>query len=83
MTEIRCQARWKEELVATGSAGRLVFEFMMGIPHVYFPTETRWSTQVPAWALGRWQEYRTAVESWCAAERVPFSLDDNAHVSAS
>ena len=81
MSTITFQAGWREELVATCAEGILVFELTMGTYHLYFPTEKRWTTQVPAWAKNRWQAFLTASERWCAAERIPLSLVDDAHVT--
>lgn len=79
MTDIAFRPRWREELEANAPAGRLVFELTMGQRHVYFPDRTRWSQLAPAWAAHRWQEYATACEAWCRAQRIPFSFAGDAN----
>lgn len=81
MSDITFAARWREELVATTAQGALVFEFTMGRPHVYFPSEARWAALAPPWARARWSEFHAACHRWCAEQRVPFSVVDDAHVS--
>jgi hypothetical protein len=49
--------RWKEELVCECADGRLVVEITMGILHVYFPSEARWSRDAPTAAMGALEEY--------------------------
>jgi len=39
--------RWKEELVWESGRERLVFEFTMGVSHVYFPTIEKWRSINP------------------------------------
>jgi hypothetical protein len=80
VSALRFSPRWREEIVATSSEGKLVFEFTMGKEHVYFPDEARWAAQAPAWARGQWQQYRDECEKWCRANRVPFTLTGDAHM---
>lgn len=82
VSAITLTARWREELVAHCEAGILVFELTMGTYHLYFPTELRWVAQVPSWATGRWQEFLAACEQWCATNRVPISIVDDAVVTS-
>lgn len=81
MSEISFKPRWREELVASSADGALVFEMTFGQYHVYFPTQARWETQVPDWARPRWSEYHDACQRWCAEQRIPFTLVDDAHVT--
>lgn len=78
---IEFAARWREELVARSPQGTLVFELTMGQLHVYFPDEARWRAVVPAWAREQWPAYRDACRAWCEAQRIPFTLVPDAHVS--
>jgi hypothetical protein len=75
----RFRARWREELEAISPLGKLVFEFTMGRPHVYFPSAERWRALAPAWAAEAWSVYREACERWCAENRSGFSLVDDSN----
>jgi hypothetical protein len=77
---IRFSPRWKEELVAESAEGTLVFEFTMGVQHVYFPSKTLWQKEVPAWAQPRWEEYLAQCTEWCSRNHVPISVVDNTFV---
>ena len=81
MNRIVLKPRWKEELVATSAEGALVFEFTMGVNHVYFPSQASWERQVPAWALDKREQYLAECEKWCSANRVPLSVTDEAWVA--
>ena len=82
MNKITFKPRWREELEAISHEGILVFELTMAGKHVYFPSQSRWITQVPDWAKDQWQVYMTACELWCKENRIPISIVDDAHVSA-
>jgi hypothetical protein len=77
MGKIGFHVRWREEIVASSDEGSLVFEYTMGTDHVYFPDEQRWAGQAPAWAKGKWTDYKTAAEEWCKKNNVPFTISDN------
>lgn len=79
MDSIEINARWREEVVASSSEGKLVFEFTMGREHLYFPSEARWLELAPAWARNKWQDYRQACELWCQKYRYPISIVSDAH----
>ena len=80
MEKIQIRGRWREELEATSAEGKLIFEFMMGKEHVYFPSEAQWVELVPAWAKEKWQEYHDAVQAWCMKSRIPLSIVSDTHV---
>lgn len=78
MSYIHFNPRWREELVATSTDGILIFELTMGTMHVYFPDETKWNADAPAWAKDKWQQYVTACSEWAKNNRIPISITDNA-----
>lgn len=82
MGNIQFNPRWKEELVASSNEGTLIFEFTMGVSHVYFPTEELWMKEVPDWAKHRWNEFKTACERWCEENRIPMSVVENTYVGS-
>ncbi len=71
--------RWKEEIVAQSKDGKLVFEFTMGVDHVYFPSEAKWQKDAPAWAKDKWEDYIRACRNWCLANRVPITITEDAY----
>lgn len=77
MNIIRFNPRWKEELVAYSKEGTLIFEFTMGVDHVYFPDKEKWENDAPAWAKNKWEEYRESCELWCKNNRVPMTITGN------
>ncbi|WP_430899292.1 MULTISPECIES: hypothetical protein [unclassified Paraflavitalea] len=77
MDYIHFAPRWKEELVATSKSGKLVFEFTMGVEHVYFPSKELWEKQAPDWAKDKWEEYMKACTNWSESNRYPMSIVDN------
>jgi hypothetical protein len=79
---ITLRGRWREELEAVSADGTLIFEFMMGKEHVYFPDENAWAAQAPAWARDKRQIYLEACEAWCKEYRFPISIVSNAHMYA-
>lgn len=74
MSPITISARWREEIVATSDAGKLVFEFTMGKEHVYFPDAARWLAAAPVWAKHLRQPFLEACQSWCKQHRYPISI---------
>jgi len=80
MSKIHFNPRWREELVATSKEGTLIFELTMGKYHVYFPGQTIWLTSVPEWAKPKWQTYLEACQDWCAQNKIPITIVDNALV---
>ncbi len=81
MKNIIFSARWREELDAISDEGVLTFELTMGRYQVYFPTQSRWLTQVPDWAKDQWEDYKNACVQWCQKEKIPIVFVDDAHVS--
>lgn len=79
MNEIRFEPRWKEEIVASSKEGKLVFEFTMGVDHVYFPGEAKWLKDAPAWAKDKWEQYLTGCKNWCSVNRVPMTITDDGY----
>lgn len=79
MEPIRFSIRWKEELEAITSQGKLIFEFTMGKEHVYFPDEARWKASAPEWAKDKWAFYLESCERWCQERRYPISVVPDAH----
>jgi hypothetical protein len=81
MSEIRFNIRWREELQAISTEGILLFEITMGELHVYFPTEKRWELSAPDWAKEKWKIYVDACSNWCAQNKIPISMVDDAYIS--
>ena len=77
--QIQFEPRWREELVATSSEGKLVFEFTIAGFHVYFPDQQRWLAIAPVWAREQWQAYHDACQDWCRKNRIPISLVSDAN----
>jgi len=50
----------------------------MGVDHVYFPSESKWQKDAPAWAMDKWEDYVKACQNWCSANRVPITITDDA-----
>lgn len=80
MATIHFAPRWKEEIVASSSEGKLVFEFTMGRDHVYFPAKEMWEQSAPAWAKEKWELYFTECSRWCTNNGVPITLVDNGYM---
>lgn len=80
LAPISFHPRWREELVASSSQGKLVFELTMGTMHVYFPDESRWLATSPGWAREQWRRYHDACEQWSQANRIPFTVTSDAHL---
>jgi hypothetical protein len=78
--KISFNARWLEELIATSDEGILIFELTMGKLTVYFPDQDRWLASVPGWAKGQWKIYQEACKEWCAQQKIPMLVVDNALV---
>ena len=79
--DIEFRARWREELEAITSEGKLVFELGMGSgKQVYFPNEQRWRAKAPAWAKEQWKRYSDACQAWCKQNSIRFSLEHDAHI---
>ena len=80
MAQIEFKPRWREELEAISSEGKLVFEFTIGRFHVYFPDQQRWlALPPPAWARDHWQTYHDACQRWCQQNRFPMTLEADAN----
>ena len=78
--DIEFRPRWREELEAISSQGKLVFELGLGLgKKVYFPTEARWRAQAPAWAREQWPRYSQSCRLWCLNNHVAFSLVEDAN----
>lgn len=77
----RFAPRWKETLACASAEGEVVLEMMFIEPHVYFPTDDTWARQAPSWAKTRRAELLGELEQWCAARRVPLTVDDKAWVA--
>jgi hypothetical protein len=82
MLRIDFTPRWKEELVATCAEGVLIFEFTMGVNHVYFPNEEKWRQSVPEWAKDKWNQFYDECTNWCSRNNVPISVVDSTFVYA-
>jgi hypothetical protein len=80
MNKIIFRQRWKEELVAVGDEGVLVFECTAGKFHIYFPDRQRWIAIVPAWATNKWEIFAEACSNWCMENNIPISFVPDAHV---
>ena len=80
MSGIAINPRWKEELVATSDEGALVFEFTMGVHHVYFPSESAWLNSAPHWAKQKWKTYFKACDKWCEDNNIPITIVDDGSV---
>lgn len=74
------QPRWKEELVCTCPFGSLVLDMPMGIVSVYVPTEARWRTVAPVWAIEHWPALHAQLRDWCAQNDIPLHVDASAFV---
>ena len=79
---IRFQGRWKEQLVISTPLGGAVVEMTMGELHVYFPMETRWRSLAPQALREKWAAIHGALVAWCATERIPLTVDEQAWVTA-
>lgn len=77
----RVYPRWKEELVWESGHDRIVFEFTMGISHVYFPTIEKWRASHPALTDQRYRTVLRDVEAWAKRERVPLTIEPRAWVT--
>lgn len=80
MTAIKFNSRWKEELVAKSEEGSLVFEYTMGVYHVYFPTQETWLNLAPEWAKPKWTTYLEECKKWCAKNNIPITIVENGTV---
>jgi hypothetical protein len=76
----RFTPRWKETLACASAEGEVVLEMMFIEPQVYFPTDDTWARHAPSWARNRRAELLGELEQWCAARRVPLTVDDKAWV---
>ena len=77
---IQFEPRWREELVATSSEGKLVFELTMGKLKVCFPDKSLWDESVPAWATSKWEIYLDACKKWCEGKDIPLTIVKNTFV---
>ncbi len=77
---IQFEPRWREELVATSSEGKLIFELTMGELHVYFPDELLWNKSVPEWAKEKFEVYMEACKKWCEGKGIPFTIAESTFV---
>jgi hypothetical protein len=75
---IRFQQRWKELLDCITPLGTVTVEMTMGIPQVYFPSEARWRRDAPAGLADHWEVMAAACQRWCAQQKLPLTIDDNA-----
>lgn len=78
MDEIKFNPRWREELVATGERGTLIFEITMGTLHVYFPSLERWLLKAPLWAKEHLEKYENSCRKYCEQNKIPFTITDDA-----
>ena len=72
--------RWKEELVCDSSEGSFVIEITMGVDGVYFPSESKWKTEAPKWALDYWDDIRVQLSNWCEKNKTPLYVEESAWI---
>ena len=72
--------RWKEEMVCSCSLGSFILEMPMGITSVYFPTEAAWQQRAPEWARPYWATIHEQLARWCARQKIPLYVKDDAAV---
>ena len=73
--------RWKEELVASVPGGKFVIGAPMGVLSVDLPDEPTWERSAPQWAKGRWDEVRSALQEWCAKDKIPLYITEGAWIA--
>jgi hypothetical protein len=78
---VQFQPRWKEELVCTLAGQSFVVELTMGVLTVYFPTQAKWEVAAPAWAKPQWARVHQDLTQWCAQQKIPLRITDDAWVS--
>jgi len=74
------EPKWKEELVCTMDGRRFVVELTMGRLAVYFPTNAKWKAAAPEWAASQWERVRDDLVAWCAQQKIPLVIEENAWV---
>lgn len=77
----RIHVRWKEEVVWEGDGLRLIFEFTMGVAHIYLPTFERWQAQDATVTRALYDRVIADMAAFAKRERVPLTVDDRAWVS--
>ena len=83
MAEITFQPRWKELLDCRTPWGEFSVELTMGVLHVYFPDEARWTKDAPTPFHDKWRAVFAALEAWCTQQEIPLSVRTDAWVEFS
>lgn len=77
----RVYPRWKEELVWESGRERLVFEFTMGVSHVYFPTIEKWRAKNSELTEAHYDAVLGDIRAWAGREGVPLTVEARAWVA--
>ena len=80
MSVFEFSARWKEELVCTGTHGSFVLELAMGRLTAYLPSEEVFRSNAPSWAADLWPQLRDELELWCVIHQAALVVDPTARV---
>lgn len=79
-SKVNFQPRWKEELVCTLWDQTFIIDMTMGVPTVYFPTQSRWEKAAPEWAKPEWARIKGDLVEWCEQNKIPLVIDDDGWV---
>jgi hypothetical protein len=79
-TRFEFRPEWKERMIVTGSGGSFVLYFPMGVPTIALPSEERWASVAPPWAVGQWQDLHDELAAWCRDNKVLLEVDPRAGV---
>lgn len=81
--KITYQPKWKEELIGSIGENEFTIEMTMGQLYVFFPTESKWESNSPSWAKGKWNASKEAAQAWCREKKIEFTIDEQAWVDFS
>ncbi len=79
-SKVQFHPRWKEELVCTMDGKSFTIEITMGALKAYLPTESKWKASAPEWAKDQWARVQADLSAWCAQEKIPLIIEDEAWV---
>jgi len=78
--KVHFEPRWKEELLCRPTGKWIVFEMIVGVYTVRFPTLATWQAPSPEWAWPEYDRIPSGLSIWCDRKDIGLRIQDDATV---